>query len=147
MDLPKTTSVDSVPWKNKGFRSCSTGLYHSTRLSKAPISITFRRSTMPPRYNRVSIEELLNRSEGSSSIPTGASSASNVGGEYKFLCQIDQCRRGFVSEEARRAHQARFHAPRTKYVCPNCKESYATKTNLNKHVRKLPHPNSVIKIS
>lgn len=89
-------------------------------------------SKMSQKYNKISIDDLLNKTGSNNNASSSASSSApdNVA----FECTEPLCGRKFVSEEALKAHKKRSHAAPTSYVCQRCKSTFSTLPNLNKHV-------------
>lgn len=113
-------SIEMIQYKAAGvnlvcYLSCIWGK-HRRSFRESSISIMSNSS-------RVSVQSLLNDEK-----------VFARGNSNEFVCTIDNCNRKFISNDSLSVHQKRCHSPPTAHVCSQCKSSFSTIPNLNKHV-------------
>lgn len=88
--------------------------------------------SMAPKYNKVSVDDLLGSSTSGDS--NHYRQAALNAPEFKIECNFSGCKRKFPTEEALQAHKRRAHAAPTSYKCPICHSTFSSAQNRNKHV-------------
>lgn len=88
---------------------------------------------MPSKFSKIKVEDLLNDAPArgkTSHRPTPVQSDI-----FTIVCTVENCGKRFATSDALHAHQRRSHAAPTPFICRQCKSTFSSAANLNKHVR------------